>query len=485
MLETIRAYAAEKLDASGEGDRIRAEHCRWFWHLAETAERELRQANQGEWLHQLEREHDNLRAAMSFAAASDAELGLKIATALARFWSLQGRGELSEGREWLERLLRSAADPPSALRAQALYVSSLLAADQADFDGAERLARDGEALFKDLGDDLGAADAAVMLARIKSSRGDFEAAADLLEKGLSTYRRVGDRQHLNAVLNNLGLTQMRRGRFQEARGLFEESLVLKRELGDDLGVAGTLHNLGVLAAREGDGNAAARLQNESLAIARRLGNQRLMASALIELGRVRLTEGDDTSARARLTEALQLAHDVGDKPRTAECLEAVAGVIAATSLSRDTTRLCAAAEVLRELSGTPLPPDQQDSHSRVISQLQRRLSADTFDAAWAEGRTMPASEVIDLALALAAGLAEPSSGEAPSPPAGAPYPAGLSAREVEVLRLVALGKSNQQIADELVISMNTVIRHVSNILRKTDANNRAEAAVFATRHGLV
>ncbi len=139
-------------------------------------------------------------------------------------------------------------------------------------------------------------------------------------------------------------------------------------------------------------------------------------------------------------------------------------------------KLLGAAEALRRTTGTSIYSADQDEYDRTAAAVRAALGKEAVAPAWEEGQTMPLEQVIAVALT-EEGESQP--GNAP------PYPDGLTVREVDVLRLIAPGRSNRDIGNELFISLNTVARHVSNIFAKTGSANRAGAATYATRHGMV
>ena len=191
-------------------------------------------------------------------------------------------------------------------------------------------------------------------------------------------------------------------------------------------------------------------------------------------------EGDAASATAHLTESLALRRELGERLGIAECLEGLATVAAGTGQPERAARLLGAAEALREAIGAPLPPVDRPDHDDDDSATRAALGEAAFAAAWAAGRALTVEQ------AVAEALGDPSlppaaERAAPVPPAA---PGGLSRREVEVLRLVAAGRSNREIAAELSVSVRTVERHITNLYGKIDARNRADATAFAFRHGL-
>ena len=390
MLESLHAFAAEKLAGSPEEEsEIIVAHRRWYLDLAQRGEQQLRGAGQAEWLARLDQEQDNLRAAMRVAEADDPGAGIEIAATLGRFWSLHR--DWSEGRDWLERLLKKAPLAPPPVRAKAMYCVALLAADQADFKTAQRMAEESMALFSAEGDETSGADAAVLLARASLTGGDLDSAARLLDESLAVYRRADDRQRLNAWLNNFGLVEMRRGNLAAARALFEESLALKRELSDEIGAAGSLHNLGILAAREGDLTAAAELQQQSLDIWRRLDERQGMAASLNEMAFIALRQEMPRVAAAHLKESLSHLREAHELPRFLDCLEAMAAVAAALDECEVGACLLGAVAALREARGIAALPQLHDISEGAAVCSREALGSPAFAAAMAKGAALDPS----------------------------------------------------------------------------------------------
>jgi tetratricopeptide (TPR) repeat protein len=202
MLETIREYAAERLAASGEAETWRRRHAEHYLALAEQAAAELLGPQQGAWLERLEREHDNLRAALAWALErGEAELGLQLAGALGRFWEM--RGHLSEGQRWLERALSRWLEASAPARAGALSVAGSLAYTRGEYERAAGLLEESLSLRRALGDQRGVALSLHNLGRVAYYRGDYTAARSLCEASLETYRVVGDQAGIADLLHSL------------------------------------------------------------------------------------------------------------------------------------------------------------------------------------------------------------------------------------------------------------------------------------------
>ena len=207
LLETVRQYAAERLDQQGGFNDISERHLRWCEALAEEAEPQLRGARQGAWLARLEREHDNLRAALNWAIEghSAAGAGLRLAARLVRFWMI--RGYKFEGRQWLARALAQAENAEPAERARALSGAGTLAASQGDYGQARPLFEASLALHQALGDVAESARVLTNLGNVAAHLGDYPRARALLEEALALRRGLKDLQGIATTLDGLVLLQ--------------------------------------------------------------------------------------------------------------------------------------------------------------------------------------------------------------------------------------------------------------------------------------
>jgi predicted ATPase/class 3 adenylate cyclase len=364
MLETIREYALEVLDASGEASDVRRRHATHFLALAEVAEPELQKARQATWFDRLEREHDNLRAAMHWSLESgEEELGLRLAAALGRFWEV--RGFLSEGQHWLDRALALATSDPrprlASARAAALSAAGTLAYIRSDYERAVALFQDSLARGRALGDRAGIATSLHNLSRVRFYQGDHESAVALCEESLALRRALADKRGVAMSLNTLGVIARNRGDQGTARALLEESLGLFRELGDRWGIGLLLNNLARVARDLNDWSWTAALCAESLALFREVGDRHGLAWVLSNLAIV---------AQAR-----------GAWPRAARLfgvVDALLETLGSSSLS--------------------LSPAERGAYEAAVAAARAALGAAAFAAAWAEGRALPLEQAIAEAL---------------------------------------------------------------------------------------
>jgi len=411
MLETVREYGREQLVAHGALDAARHRHATFFLALAERAEPELMGPDQLAWLDHLEREHDNLRAAMRWSVESgEVEMGLRIGGALWHFWQMHGH--LTEGRLCLMELLEltptgTSSMPRTSARTNALHAAGSLAWQQGDYASARSLYAESLGIARELEDRRGIAHALNSLGILASDQGDFPAARSLYAESLRIARELEDRREIALSLNNLGVVAQRQGDYAVARSLYEESLAIKRELGDRRGIAMSLGNLGIVTQRDGDYAGARSLYEESLAIQREMGDRRGIAHQLDSLGEVACLQGDYALANSCHKEGLAIVRELGVRRGIAYALEGLARVAATEGRAERALRLAGAAAGLRQAIGAPLPPEEQEQHQRTLQKAVWALGEQASKAAWGEGQTMPLDQALDEATAVELTVCQP------------------------------------------------------------------------------
>jgi predicted ATPase/DNA-binding CsgD family transcriptional regulator len=514
MLETIREYGLECLAAieeageAGGAEATRLAHANYYLKLAEETEQKLRSAQQVIWLERLEREHDNLRTALRWLLErEEVEMALRLGGAMCQFWAM--RGHLSEGRQSLEGILSGSNLETVSMwvRAKALNGAGVMAYTQGDYGRAKVLCQGGLELFRKLGNRRGIATSINGLAFVALVTGDYAAASAMFEESQVLFRELGDRWSLADTLYFSALAASFRVDQTDtagARSMVEESLAISRELGDQRGLAYSLNLLGFVCLLQGEGPAACPLIEESLAIHKALGNRQGIAYTSLTFGWLSLSQGDYVAARTHYEKGLAIMIELDDRSLIAACLEGLAMAAAQSSTGESlasalwAARLWGTAEALREAISVPLRSFERAINEWGIAKVRSQLGEEAFATAWAEGRTMSPAEVSLLSPDSAAQeravetvgasradtpskLAQPTSTVTSLPNA----PAGLTGREVEVLRLLAMGLTNAQIAERLVISLLTVKAHVRSIYSKLDIASRSAATRYAIEHKLV
>lgn len=394
MFETISAYARERLNEIDVQIDIQHRHAQHFTELAQRASQALHGPDQGDWLGRLDRDHENLLAALTWVSANlEAEPGglLRLAGALWPFW--EARGYQSEGLHWLSIALESDRGEPSIARGEALRGAGLLATWQGDFDAAERWHRESLDLYRSLDDEIGTANAWENLGIVAQERGSLELAEELHLRSLEIRRELDDAWGIAGSLNNLGTIAASRQKFDAARQLLEESLSLLRQIGHDQGVGNVLTNLSVVAYRQHRYNEAARLLDESLAIRRRIGDQRGIGISLLHLGRVALRGRDLDRARSQLLMSLEIAHQLGDT-LVAECLESLAMVSASGRDFHSAAQLLGTSSALRQRVARPLPDEERAELDDALRSSMAGVGPEQWQEWTAEGSSMSVAEVV-------------------------------------------------------------------------------------------
>jgi predicted ATPase/DNA-binding CsgD family transcriptional regulator/Tfp pilus assembly protein PilF len=483
MLETIREFGVELLDDAGELEDARRRHARWVIAFAERVEPALVGPQQEEWLDRLEAERDNIRAALAWAiAAGDAEAAQRLVGACWRFWVT--RGYLTEGKVWTERAL-ALGDASPAVAAKAHHHLGNLALDLGDYEVARIGYEAGLALWRTIDDRRGLASSYNGLGLLAFYQADYPEARRLHEASLAIRRESDDRQGLGNSYSNLGNVANAEGDYVRARELHEQALAVRQGMGDSGGVAFTLFNLGDVARQQGDLERARRLFDQSLGLFRDVGDVLGVGYALYDLGKVAHLQKRDEAAATLFAEAIRLRVELGDKRGLVECLEGLAPVAHGLGDADLAGRLFGAVEALRERLDVPLPPTEVAVHGREVAALRGRLGAARLRSAWDTGRAMTLEDALAAARALTDRV--PATSIPPESPAPVDQAArfNLSNREIDVLRLLASGQTDREIAQALFISPRTVNVHVANLRGKLGVSSRAAAVALAHRHGLI
>lgn len=306
MLEVLRERALELLDPA---EPVRARHAAHYLELAEESEHALKGPEHAAWRARVEREHDNLRAALAHADPSTA---LRIAAALGFFWYTHG--DSAEGIVHLERTLAAAPEAPALLRGRALHALGILRAQRGD-ERAEATFREGLEMFRATGEQARMGVALNSLAIIARDRGDAAGARAAFEEAIGVYRSVGDLRRLADTLSNLGVVSVDEGRLEDAAALLEESLALDRRYDNQWGIAQTLSGQAALALARGRGDEAAALLAEAIEVMGRLDDRPSLIRALDPLAATASVRGDHLLA-ARLWGAATAHREEIGEPRT-------------------------------------------------------------------------------------------------------------------------------------------------------------------------
>src|SRR5215204_2151365 len=437
LLETVRQDGGEKPSESGEEGRIRERHAGYYLARAEAAEPELKGEGQVAWLERFEREHDNLRGALRWLLERGvAEKAARLGRALWLFWWI--RGHFAEGLRSMEHALSAEGGTamPAAARAIALYVEGTMACGQ----------------------------------------GEHRSAEVLLEESAASYRELGDRRGVAYALGSAAVVAITQERYERGIACSEEATDLFLEVGDKWGAAPMLGCSAVGWLNRGDHRRARSLAERGLALCRETGDKHGTSIALFTLAGVAQAERDYERARDLFEEGIAVSTELGNEADIVHCLEGLAATAGAEGKIVRAARLWGAAEALLEKIEAMYTyvPDRSLHRRQVAARSQ--IDEAAWEVAWAEGRTMTSEQAIEYAR---------DHSTTPEPAAPETYPAGLSPRQVEVLRLAATGLSNAEVAEKLFVSSRTVDWHLSSIYRKLGLHSRTEAARFASDHGLL
>lgn len=395
MLETIREYALEKLKASGEEALTKRAHAAYCLVLAEEEAAERSGAEGAEWLERFAIEHDNFRAGLEWLTETgDADWGLRLGTALFRFWEM--REYLAEGRDRLGKLLKLAgAAAPTKARARALFAAGVLASEQGDYASADALVRESQDIARQLGDKTGVAVSLNALAVLARDRGDVAIAHSLFEESLVLWRELGDQRAVARSLSNLANVVKLQGDYDRARSLYAECLSIFRGLGDRTGVAWSLNYQGDVARDQGDSAAARTLYEQGLAIFRELGDRWGIAGTLADLGSLAREQRNYPTAHSLYRESIKIFQELEHKRGIARLLECFACSAAAQSHAERSLRLAGAAAALRQNIGAPLTPAEQVKLEASLDPARHAMTNTAGATAWLEGWAMPVEKAVE------------------------------------------------------------------------------------------
>jgi predicted ATPase/DNA-binding NarL/FixJ family response regulator len=487
MVETIREYATERLVESGDAPAIQRRHILYYLNLLESADPQLHGQRQREWLVRLEREHNNVRAALDMScAAGYHEPAYRLALAAWWFWLVHGH--MSEGRERLTRVLArfplprgmdERSNQRADIRARALYAAAHVTNALGDYAAARGFQEEALVIRRALGDPMQVAGALEPLGTAAALQGDYDAAQRAFREALEIARSLGNPYMTAMSLHDLANVVHERGDYAAARDLADEAIELLRGIGDMRSLASASLTRAVIAQDEGHFTLAQRLEEEALHLYEAAGDARSVALAQANLGTLATARGDFVAAHARLGESLAMFRDLADTTSMTAVIERFALLLAAEQHHLEAVRLAGAAAALRSSVGVSL---SKTSQAKLAASLapSRRMLGDLAAEVWRDGQ----------ALSLAEAIAEVMRQSTPSPTGALagksehPSATGLTAREQDVAALIARGLTNRQIGEALVIAEGTVASHVVHILDKLSFNSRAQIAVWAAARNL-
>jgi predicted ATPase len=399
LLGTIRQYAREKLDTSGQADDWCSRHLDFFVQLAAEAEPKLFGPDQLAWLDRLEAEIDNLRAALEWGLRTEhGEGALRLASGLWRFWVM--RDYEREGLAWLQAALASQAPLSSSLRARALARAGMVAQWHEQWAESQALLDQALPLAREHGDHFATALSLLGLGAIaKIRRRDFAAGQARYEESLALFREIGHAWGIAMSLNYLRLLACDQGDVAAWRRLGEESAALFRAAGNGWDLARGVHGQGELARYLRDYDRAVAYYEEADALHRRLRMPKLTRHyQRVGLAYARLRQGDPVEAKRLLREALALLVEPAPDLNLAAVMCAFAGVALSQGQPARAALLLAVGTAWLETSSEAFQPQDQAEYDRDLAASRQALDEATFALAWAEGQRMTMEQAIACAL---------------------------------------------------------------------------------------
>ena len=436
MLETVREFGLVLLSERGEVQAARAAHAQEMLHLAERAAPLVQRHDQRAWLDRLAAEHANLLAALRHFQASgdDERLGRLIWALFFPWWYL---GHSGEARAWLDRALK-VVNPRSALGGWLAFGAGTLAINSGD----------------------------AQLMRAHAMRADEAARLQHVPALQGAARMV------------MAWAALMDAKPADAERLAAEAEALLRQSGDEDWLSNVLGDIGVITMAAGNAPRGTMLQEEALERDRQRGNQYLVAVRLSDLGVAAQEAGDQSAAINYFLESAQLLLEMGEIWYLASPLSGIAAYAAGNDPLL-ATRLLGSAAALRERGGAAPWPTERERDERSQATARVLLDEEAFASAWTSGQALSPETAVHLAATFAeAAMASPDTHSSA-------HLAGLSSREVEVLRLLVAGRSDREIAETLFISPRTASKHVGAILSKLAVSSRGEAVALALREGLL
>ncbi|MEM8535433.1 MAG: tetratricopeptide repeat protein [Chloroflexota bacterium] len=521
MLETVRAYALDRLNATGEIEPLQRQHAHYYLQLAEAIELQLKGANQASWLHKLDIEYSNLRTALEWSLTpnGDRAVGIRIASALWLFWNI--RGHLNEGRSWFTRVLEASDSVAPQIRVVALARASWLARQQGDYPQVAILANEGLTLARVLGDRTSEGLSLCMLGLEAYRRGDRTTSIAFLEESSILFQVLEDPHHMAEVAHCLGTITTFQGDLTRAHPYFEQELAINTESGHEYGLLWANHALGMVASNQGNYDRAIAYYNASLQYARTLQYTHGVAIVLNGLGVISWAKKDYHNAARYYTESLLLFQKLGHKTGesmarlnkgyallhlgqmqqsvacftdtlaaqdkngehqgiTYQCLNGLARISCIYGEYILATRLFATVTHLLEKGSHKMTVLDQQDFDNSLALAKEQLHPEDFDAAWQSGYALSTEQAIAEALNVAS-LVQPPTHDHTEQVLSV---AALTKRESDVLRLVARGFTNRAVAEQLVISPRTVNAHLNAIYTKIGISSRYAAIRFAIERGI-
>jgi predicted ATPase/DNA-binding CsgD family transcriptional regulator len=476
FLEPIRQYAHEKLVESGEELSLRERHLSYFHDWTQTTETKLYTAEQLTQLANLDRDLDNIRAALQWGLNTQPLMTLHMVATLTLFWNI--RGYTTEGRRWAEQALKQTEKDltPEVLgaRARALSTVAFLTMTQGDYPSASDLLAHAIPMLRTQNDELGLARALFVQSTVLSFLEQSSRVRTAAEESLEIGVKVKDAFILSYGLGIMAGAMFRVGEATIAQRFREQALANSRRFGSPLALALLLGGAGMGAFSQGNLKVARQNTEESLALFRQIGDKHRIYMAASGLADILRQTGDVREAEKLYVEAIHGWRDYGQQGGMARCIECLAFIAIAEKRDRQAARWLGAAEAIREESHTKMIPSEQEEYQPEMIILRDRMNPNDFTSTWSEGRALTLQQIIAELEQLPI-----------VPQAKAHSPNELTSRELDVLRLLVQGLSDVQIAEKLVVSRRTVTTHLTTIYSKLGVNSRSAAIHHALDQKLI
>jgi predicted ATPase/class 3 adenylate cyclase/Tfp pilus assembly protein PilF len=393
MLETIREFASEKLEESGEAHDIGGAHAEYFRELAEEAEPNLVGENQKEWLDRLERELDNLRAGLQWLVDNDVEQAGRCTVTLRRLW--EGRGLARAGYSLSANVLeRGEGHLQPILTARLCHAAGSLVGTLGDHETARRFLDRAMSLFAESDDEGGITVTMLELAWLSILGGDYQRAEQLIASATEVAKELGDKALYGRALRLEATVSMERGDHKFSKKRFQQSLAVSRDAGDKGGVASVLLTLGGMYLENEQPAEARELFDQSLRLAQEIGDIDALSRIAVNLGFVSLLQGKVEEAVSWFASSLSGAERTGAKYVTAYGLEGLACAAVSQGRNDDAVRLYAVAEKLRKEIRVPRTTGEDQLYRQYIEQAKRQIGFKKWTNLMIEAESSPRSPML-------------------------------------------------------------------------------------------
>ncbi len=482
MLETIREFGLEQLIGSEVERDVRERHLEWCIAFAEEAAKAITGPGRLRIAQQLEQELPNMRQAMEWAIGNAlVDRPLRLAAALAPFWEMQGH--LHEGEEWARRALALPGADVSVYRGAAHRGAAGLSFRLGNYEAAVLESNEAIAFGEERGDSHLVAGGLIGLGSVAYDRGDLEASLSFFERALSSYRQIGDVDGTADALSKIGLVLTGLGKLDRAAAALEESAALGRAMNRPVWVATSLGRHAFVDQLNGDFESAERRIVEAIPVQRDL-NPISAVAMLWMAATIARDRAEFPIAARRYRESLELRQQWGELRGIAESLAGIAELAALTGRLEISAHLFGGVDALRKRIGVPGYRWEQSRRDQATARVRAELGLAPFNAAFEFGASIPQADVIQEAIDFTYEIEAHEELIEERQERTETTSVKLTARERDVLKALANGLTDREIADQLFISPRTVARHLHSIYQKLDVSSRSAATAFAHRNGL-